>query len=46
MLMSVNPGLAFQEQSASILLVPIIAIHIQKDFLVMEKHVMVKVPIF
>ena len=46
MLMSVNQGLAFQEQSASIPLVPIIAVHVQKNFMVMEKHVMVKVPMF
>lgn len=43
--MSVNPDLAFQEQSVSIPLVPITVVHVQKDFMVMEKYVMVKVPI-
>lgn len=46
MLMSVNPGLAFQEQSVLIPLAPIIVVHVQKDFMVMGKYVMVKVLIF
>lgn len=44
--MNVTPGLAFQERNASIPLVPIIVVHVQKDFMVMEKYAMVKVPIF